>query len=364
MHSKALYPVRALCDAVFKLSGGRLRSDLLAGADKVSVSSIAPLSDAAKHEISFLASQKYLHEVKTTKAGVIVMRQNDMICAFGESPDRPVVVTDNPYAWFAFAMQAITSAQNAVVPAVSARASVDPTAEVSPKARIDDGAVIEAGARIADGVWIGANSVVAKGSCIGENTRLYPNVTVNHGCRIGKNCILHSGCVIGADGFGFAPFNGTWVKIPQIGGVTIGNDVEVGANTCVDRGALEDTVVGDGVKLDNLIQIAHNVHLGMHTVMAGAACVAGSTKIGSHVIVGGRANINGHITVPDNATVGPASNIVSFPDDKKLLMGFYPAMDRGEFERSAVLLKHLPDMRRSVRELKAKLEKLENKLEK
>ena len=219
--------------------------------------------------------------------------------------------------------------------------------------------MIEDHAVVGPRAWIGANSVVGVGSVIGADTRLHPNVTVDHHCTIGARCILQSGCVIGGDGFGFAPFEGEWVKIPQIGSVRIEDDVEIGANTAVDRGALDDTVIGKGTKIDNLIQIAHNCRLGEHCVMAGAASMAGSTTLGDHVTVGGAANINGHIKIPSGVTIGPATTVVSYPDDAKLMMGFFPAMPNRDFERSAVLIKQLPQMRKRLKALEAALEKIE-----
>ena len=165
-------------------------------------------------------------------------------------------------------------------------------------------------------------------------------------------------CVIGADGFGFAPFAGEWVKIPQVGGVTIADDVEIGANTTIDRGAIENTVVGKGTKLDNQIQLGHNDRIGEHTVMAACTGVAGSTEIGSHCMVGGAANINGHIRIPDMSEVGPATSITHWQEGVKQMIGIYPAQDRRKFERTAVLLMRLGDMRKRIQSLEAEIEKL------
>ena len=214
------------------------------------------------------------------------------------------------------------------------------------------GAVIGARTRLFPGAYVGA------GTTVGDDTILYPNAVVYHGCTIGSRVILHSGCVIGADGFGFAPFAGEWVKIPQVGGVTISDDVEIGANTTVDRGAIENTVVGKGTKLDNQIQLGHNDKIGEHTVMAACTGVAGSTEIGSHCMVGGAANINGHIRIPDMSEVGPATTIMHWQEGLKQMIGIYPAQDRRNFERTAVLLMRLSDMRRRVQALEAEIEKL------
>ena len=307
----------------------------------------------------FLANPKFIDEVKDCKAGVVVLRKEDKEKIYGEETPRAMVITPNPYAWFAFALQVVEKLQTEFASGIHPHASVAVTAKVDPTARVDAGAVIEDHAVVGAHAWIGANSVVGVGSVIGEYTRLHPNVTVDHHCTVGARCILQPGCVIGGDGFGFAPFEGEWVKIPQIGSVRIEDDVEIGVNTAVDRGALDDTVIGKGSKIDNLIQIAHNCRLGQHCVMAGAASMAGSTTLGDHVTVGGAANINGHIKIPSGATIGPATTVISYPDDAKLMMGFFPAMENREFERSAVMIKRLPEMRKRLRALEAAVEKLE-----
>ena len=360
MTQRTAYPIAVLVEAVRQQCAGRLTQELVGPYEGVAVRSIGALSHAKPDEVAFLANPKFIHEVKDCKAGVIVLRQEDKEAIYGEETPRAMVITPNPYAWFAFALQVVEKLQNQFASGIHPHASVAVTAKVDPTARVDAGAVIEDHAVIGARAWIGANSVVGLGSVIGDDTRLHPNVTVDHHCTIGARCVLQSGCVIGGDGFGFAPFEGEWVKIPQIGSVRIEDDVEIGANTAVDRGALDDTVIGKGSKVDNLIQIAHNCRLGEHCVMAGAASMAGSTTLGDHVTVGGAANINGHIKIPSGATIGPATTVISYPDDTKLMMGFFPAMPNREFERSAVMIKHLPEMRKRLRALEAALAKLED----
>lgn len=359
-----LFPIEQLVQAVEVQSQGRLSAQLIGPYEGVRVNSLGTLSHAQSHEIAFLANPKYRDEVKDCQAGVVILRPSDKQLIFGDEAPRAMVLTEDPYAWFAFALQVVVKMTTRFVPGIHPKAIVDEAAQVADGVRIDAGAVIQAGARIAQGAWIGAGSVVGEGAVIGENTRLHPNVTVNYGCKIGARCILHSGSVIGADGFGFAPFKGEWIKIPQIGAVTIEDDVEIQANTCVDRGALEDTVIGRGTKLDNLIQIAHNVHVGEHCVMAGCASVAGSSTLGNHVIVGGACNINGHIKISDNLTLGPASVIVSDPKDTPVSMGFFPSMPQRDFERAAVMVRRLPDMRRQLQAMEAKIQLLQEQLDK
>lgn len=350
-----LFPIAMLVEAVRAQSEGRLEAKLIGPYENVAVNSIGTLSHAKSHEVAFLANPKFRHEVKDCGAGVIVLREEDRQAIFGDETPRAMVITPDPYAWFAFALQVVDAQMNRFQPGIHPKAQVADGAQVDATARVDAGAVIEAGATVGAKAWIGAGAFVGAGSIIGEGTRLHANVTVNHGCKIGRRCIFQSGAVIGADGFGFAPFDGQWVKIPQIGGVTIGDDVEIGANTCVDRGALEDTVIGDGCKLDNLIQIAHNVKMGKHCVMAGCVTVAGSVTIGDHVIFGGRSVINGHISIPSDSTVGPATNIVSWPKDTKMMMGIYPAQPNRESEKVAVLLKKLPELRKRIIALEGKV---------
>ncbi|HAW44812.1 MAG TPA: UDP-3-O-(3-hydroxymyristoyl)glucosamine N-acyltransferase [Sutterella sp.] len=345
--------------AIKRQSGDALPLTLCGPEPQVRFTGIKPLNKAGATDIAFLADPRYLNEVKTTGAGLVVIREADKVALFGDTAPRAMLLCENPYAFFAYASQLMDAFLHPRRTFIHPKAIVDETAKVDPTARVDAGAIIEAGAQIGAHAHIGAGAVVGAGSVIGDETYLHANSTVNAGCRIGNRTIIHSGAVIGADGFGFAPHNGRWVKIAQLGGVRIGDDVEIGANTCVDRGAIEDTVIEDGVKLDNLIQIAHNVRVGAHTVMAGGVIVAGSTNIGSHVTVGGCATINGHISIPDGVTVGPATVIISYPKDSALQIGFYPAMERGAFERSAVLIRHLPEMRKSLKDVQKRLETLE-----
>jgi UDP-3-O-[3-hydroxymyristoyl] glucosamine N-acyltransferase len=219
--------------------------------------------------------------------------------------------------------------------------------------RIHPTAVISPTARIAPDASIGALCVIEDDAVVGEGTRLAARVTVGHDCTIGSHCILHSGVVIGADGFGFAPNKqtGEWVKIEQLGAVRIGNDVEIGANTCIDRGALEDTVLEDGVKLDNLIQIGHNVHIGKHTAMAGCVGVAGSAKIGAHCTVGGGAVVLGHLSLADHVHISAASVVTRSINKAGSYTGVFPLDDNAVWEKNAVTLKQLHALRERIRKL-------------
>jgi UDP-3-O-[3-hydroxymyristoyl] glucosamine N-acyltransferase len=218
--------------------------------------------------------------------------------------------------------------------------------------------VIEAGAVLRDGAVIGAHSVVGAGAAVGEATRFAAHVVLGAGCRIGARGIVHSGVVIGADGFGFAPSQGRWEKIEQLGNVRIGNDVEIGANTCIDRGAMDDTVLEDGVKLDNLIQIGHNVHVGAHTAMAGCVGVAGSATIGAHCQIGGGAIVLGHLTIADHVIISAASVVMRSIAKPGQYSGVFPIDDNAAWEKNAATLRHLHALRERIRALEAAVKAL------
>jgi len=283
-----MFRLHALVDRL----GGELHGD-----GSVAVVRVATLEKAGEGDLAFLANRKYLPQVKDCAASALIVGPD----AREQLADRTLIVTPDPYLYFARVAQ-LCNPQPAPRPGVHRLAAVD--CDVPASVEIGPGACVEEGVEFGDDVVIGPNCFVGRGTRIGRGTRLYANVTVYHDCVIGDGCILHSGVVIGADGFGFArERSGAWVKIPQTGRVVIGNDVEVGANTTIDRGALDDTVIGDGVKLDNLIQIAHNVRVGDHTIMAGCAGVAGSAQIGARCMTGGQAGLSGHLSNADDVAV-------------------------------------------------------------
>jgi len=228
-------------------------------------------------------------------------------------------------------------------------AAVDPAARVAASACVGPFAVVEAGATVGERATIGAGSFVGEGASIGDDTLLHPRVTVYPGCVVGARGILHSGSVIGADGFGMAPEGGAWVKIPQVGRAVLGDDVEVGANTTIDRGALGDTVVEEGVKLDNQIQIAHNCRVGAHTVIAGCAGIAGSTTIGRHCLIGGGVGIIGHLTICDGVTVSGMTLVTKSITEPGTYTSGTPLMHHAEWLRNAAHLRHLDRIAREAR---------------
>jgi UDP-3-O-[3-hydroxymyristoyl] glucosamine N-acyltransferase len=332
-----------LADVVTALGGE------LSGDPQLVIDRIGTLESATPSTLSFLSQPKYQAQLATTRAGCVIVAPSMHSAAVARGA---VIVTPDPYLYFARLTQWWVRRTR---PAISQ--GIHPSAVVDPAAALDRGvavgalAVIEAGAVISEGAVIGAQCFVGRGARIGESTRLAPHVTVGFDCVLGARCIVHSGVVIGADGFGFAPTEGRWEKIEQLGAVRIGDDVEIGANTCIDRGALDDTVIGDGVKLDNLIQIAHNVRIGAHTVMAGCVGVAGSAVIGAHCMIGGSAGIVGHIEVADNVTISAATIVTRSIAKPGLYSGVFPFDDNASWEKNAATLRQLHKLRERLRAL-------------
>jgi UDP-3-O-[3-hydroxymyristoyl] glucosamine N-acyltransferase len=330
----------------------------LVGDPDLEVSAIAPLDTAGASHISFLSNSKLRALAAQSGAAALILSPLDdpTVAATYEGAR---IVTTNPYAYFARAAQYFVSLtehvpQPGVHPSavVAPGATVDPTAHVGPHVTIEAGAVIGAHAVIDSGCFVGAHAV------IGEHTHLFANVTFHARCRIGKRGILHSGAVIGTDGFGFASEGGVYIKIPQTGRVLIGDDVDIGANTTIDRGALEDTVIEDGVKLDNQIQIGHNTHIGAHTAMAGCVGVAGSARIGSRCTFGGAAMVLGHLEIADNVHISSGSMVSRSVLEPGQYTGFYPLAKNAEWERSAAIVRNLDSMRAKIRTLEKTIRNL------
>jgi UDP-3-O-[3-hydroxymyristoyl] glucosamine N-acyltransferase len=322
--------------------GGQLIGDAA-----LSIERPAPLATAGPRDVAFVAQARYAAQIASTQAGALIVPPALQAQAAARGA---CVVTDDPYLYFARLTQWWRARHDPLPPArIHPAAVVDPTAVIGEGVDIAPFAVIEAGARIGNGARIGAHSVVAQGATVGEGSRLYPRVTLGAACHVGARCILHSGVVIGADGFGFAPHQGQWTKIEQLGAVRIGNDVEIGANTCIDRGALDDTVVEDGVKLDNLIQIGHNVRVGAHTAMAGCVGVAGSADIGAHCTIGGGAVVLGHLKLADGVHVSAASVVTRSILQPGHYTGMFPIDDNASWEKNAASLKQLNRLRERLK---------------
>jgi UDP-3-O-[3-hydroxymyristoyl] glucosamine N-acyltransferase len=323
----------------------------LVGDGGLVIERIAPLDSATPTSLSFLAQARYAAQLATTQAGAVIVAPAQREAAQA-SAARAVIVSDDPYLYFARATQ-WWARRSAIAPAAGVHASavVDPSATVGEGVSIGPLAVVEADAVLEADAIVGAHGVVGRGAHIGRGTRLAPRVTVGEGCRIGARGTVHSGVVIGADGFGFAPAQGRWEKIAQLGSVRIGDDVEIGANTCIDRGALDDTVIGDGVKLDNLVQIGHNVRIGAHTAMAGCVGVAGSAVIGARCMVGGGAIILGHLQIADDVQISAATVITRSIHKPGLYSGVFPFDDNASWEKNAATLRQLHALRERLRAL-------------
>jgi UDP-3-O-[3-hydroxymyristoyl] glucosamine N-acyltransferase len=294
---------------------------------------IAPLDRAGPSHITFLSHPRYRAQLEQSAAGCVIVAP---ALAEDAAARGTAIVAPDPYLYYA-------------------RLSQWWAEHAAPVAHgVHPSAVVEPGAQIGEGASVGALSYIGTAAVVGAGTRIGARVTVGEHCVIGERCILHSGVVIGADGFGFAPHEGRWEKIAQLGAVRIGNDVEIGANTCIDRGALEDTVIEDGVKLDNLIQVGHNVHIGAHSAMAGCVGIAGSAKIGRHCTVGGGAIVLGHLELADHVHITAASVVSRSILKPGQYSGMFPIDDNASWEKNAATLRQLHTLRDRLRALEKK----------
>ncbi len=308
----------------------------LCGDPDRSIEGLAPLEAATETELSFLSNPRYQQQLAASRAACVIVGPASREAARVRGD---CIVAAQPYLYFARLTQLWKSRLGgAPGPAIHPSAVIDSAAVVDPTARVGPLCVIERGARI------------------GAGTTLKAQVTIGENCVIGERCIIHPGAVIGADGFGFAPDDGRWEKIEQLGAVRIGNDVEIGANTCIDRGALHDTVIEDGVKLDNLIQIGHNVRVGKHTAMAGCAAVAGSATIGAYCTIGGRAGILGHLTIADHVHISATSLVTRSILKPGHYSGIFPLDDNAAWEKNAATLKQLYKLRERIKALEKKID--------
>ncbi len=322
----------------------------LIGDPALIVSGIAPLDAAGPSHLTFLSNPKLRPVAAATGAAALIISPAEHEKLLGYAGAR--IVSDNPYAYFARAAQYFVAMQTQPPePGIHPTASVAPSAKVAASAAIGPMVTIEAGAELGEHCVIGAGCFIGKNARIGAHTLFHPNVSFLADSHIGERGIVQSGAVIGGDGFGFANDRGRWIKIPQTGGVRIGDDVEIGANTTVDRGALDHTIIEDGVKLDNQIQIAHNCVIGAHTAMAGCVGVAGSARIGRHCTFGGAAMVLGHLTIADNVHISSGSLVSRSISEPGQYTGFYPLAKNADWEKTAAVVRQLDAMRDRVREL-------------
>jgi UDP-3-O-[3-hydroxymyristoyl] glucosamine N-acyltransferase len=331
-------------DQIAASLGGEVRGDAARR-----VTQVATLEAAGPEQIAFLANPKYRGLLETTRAGAVILAPKA-----AERYARECIVTPDPYAYYAQVAQLLNPEQarpGGIHPSATVDSALPESVSVGP------GACVGVEVIVGEGAVIGARCVIGDRVRIGAGTRLHPNVTIYPDCRIGARVVIHSGAVIGSDGFGFARRrDGSWIKIPQIGRVLVGDDVEIGANTTIDRGALDDTVIENDVKLDNQIQIAHNCRIGEHSAIAGCAGIAGSTRIGKRCLIGGAAMITGHITIADDVVVSGATFVPRSITQPGVYTGAVPNMKHEEWLRNFSHLRHLQSLADRIRALEARLE--------
>jgi UDP-3-O-[3-hydroxymyristoyl] glucosamine N-acyltransferase len=317
---------------------------------------VATLQAAGAGHISFLSNPRYRKYLAHTRASaVIVTSQDSDHCAAN------ALIVSNPHVAYA-RIAALFAPGGDDAPGVHPSAIVDPAAKLGARVSIGPNAVIEAGAAIGDGTRIGPGCVIARDASIGPGSCLEANVTVWHGTQIGARALIHPGVVVGADGFGLANDDGVWVKVPQLGRVVIGDDVEIGANTTIDRGAVEDTVIEDGVKLDNLIQIGHNVRIGAHTAIAACTAVAGSTKIGKYCAIGGTVGIVGHLEIADRVQITGMSMVTQSITEPGTYSSGTPLEPNAQWRRNFARFKQLDELWRRMKALEAELNQLKGEV--
>ncbi len=341
-------PVLTLKTIVERLNTQSLSAQLFGDAN-AEIRRVASLTGAGEGDITFLVNSRFRKDLGNTNATAVIVTTEDVSAAPGSA-----IVVDDPHVAYAYVATWLYSTDD-FSPGIHPGATVDPTSMVHTSALVAANCTIEAGASIAAGCYIGPGCVIGKNTVIGENTCLVANVTLCHSTHIGCRNLLHPGVVIGADGFGLANNKGEWLKVPQIGQVILGDDVEVGANTTIDRGAIGDTVIGDGVKLDNLIQIGHNVCIGAHTAIAACTAVAGSAIIGKHCAIGGCVGIVGHIEIADNVTITGMSHVSRAISKPGVYSSGTPLEENAAWHRNFIRLKQLDDMARRLKKLEKRL---------
>jgi UDP-3-O-[3-hydroxymyristoyl] glucosamine N-acyltransferase len=326
--------------------GGRLVGD---DAEIINVASIA---NAKSGSITFITDTKYRNSLTETKASAVILADdNQAFCTL------PCIVTDNPYAYFA-KVSALLNPTQAIAQGIHSTAVLEKSAHIHATCAVAANVVIGVNASLAEGVEIGAGCFIGDQVIIGKNTRLASNVTIYSACIIGANVNIAAGAVIGADGFGYANQAGAWVKIPQVGRVVIADNVDIGANTTIDRGALDDTIIEEGVKLDNLIHIGHNCIIGEHTVIAGCVGIAGSAKLGKRCKIGGAAMILGHLEIADDVTVSPGSMITRSLKQADTYTALMPFQSHQNWLKTAASLRHLTELNEKVKQLEHQIAEL------
>jgi UDP-3-O-[3-hydroxymyristoyl] glucosamine N-acyltransferase len=330
--------------------GGSVRGD-----QNVVIAGVGALQSAVRGQIAFLSNSKYRKFLQSTQASAVILN-----AVHAQECNTNALVVANPavaYALVAAALTAEAPGPYGIHPTavVAPGARVGQRVTIGPHCSIDDDAMLD------DDVWVGAGCYVGRRVHVGAESRLEANVTLWHDTRIGRRALIHPGVVIGGDGFGLANDNGAWVKVPQLGRVLVGNDVEIGCNAAIDRGALEDTVIEDGVKIDNLVHIAHNVHIGAHTAIAACAAVAGSTKIGKYCGIGGMVGVVGHAEIADHVQITGMSMVTKSVSEPGIYSSGIPLEPNALWRKNVVRFKQLDDMWRRIKQLEAELQQLKGK---
>ena len=328
------------------------------GNPEVKVNDFAKIEEGRPGCISFLANMKYAHYLYETKSSVVLVNKDFKA---EKETQTTLIRVDNAYETVA-KLLTLAESMKPRKKGIDSLAFIDPTAKIGKDCYIGPFVAIGPGVVIGDEVVLHPHVTIGEKATIGNHTEIYSNAVIYHDCKVGNNCILHAGCVIGADGFGFAPTPNGYEKIPQIGIVTIEDNVEIGANSCVDRSTMGSTYIREGVKLDNLVQVAHNADIGRHTVMSAQVGVAGSTKVGEWCMFGGQAGIANHLTVANRTQAGAKTGIYNTVKKEGSTLQGMPAIDYNNFWRSSVVFKNLPDLNRQIYQMQKELNELKAKL--
>ena len=329
----------------------RFAGDLV-GDPEVVISGVASLDNAGATDLAFISRNKYRNLLKNTRAGVVILSSD-----FASDCSGNKIVVSNPHACFAYIAKLFDDPPSGSSTGIDDSAYIDKSAKLGAGVSIAQNAVIEPGVVLAANVVVGPGCYIGANAQIGEGTVLYANVTIHHSCKTGRECILHSGCVIGDDGFGYAKEDNQWIKVPQLGHVILGNEVEVGSNSTIDRGALDDTVIGDRVKIDNLVQIGHNAEIGEDTVIAAGVGIAGSARIGKRCAFGGQSGIFGHLEITDDVEIA-ARSMVTKSIKKKGAYSSSIRVDRlDNWQKNIARLYQLDDLAKRIKILEKELQK-------
>lgn len=337
MHAISLKEVAEKIGARLHLAGQDTETTL--------IYSLATLSKASIGQISFLSNSKYRSQLALTQAQAVILSPDEL-----EHCATTALVMDNPYVGFALVAQLLDTTPGAA-DNIADSASIDASATLGLNVKVGANAVIESGAQIGEGAQIGPGCFVGKDAVVGAFTKLWANVTIYHKVRLGQHCLIQSGTVIGSDGFGYANDRGKWIKIPQLGTVIIGDRVEIGASTTIDRGALDDTIIGNGVIIDNQCQIAHNVVIGDNTAMAACSVIAGTTHIGKNCSIAGLVGINGHLEIVDNVHFTGMTMVTKSIKEPGLYSSGMPATNNKEWRKNAVALRNVDSLNQRIKAL-------------